>query len=145
MKRRNRKQQFQPPTRKPVLPGPPNAYYLTTKLPWCPLCQKKMEKKFIFERNKWVYCCFRTLMCHIAIAIDDPFVGKWEQLNELNGHVPCPRGGCGENMRYFSTSTGAMKAVCPRKTCGASITNINVDKQEGGGPKITLENPGALH
>ena len=63
----------------------------------------------------------------VAIRVDDPFVGLWEKVLAKMDHetldgLRCPVATCRTPMRYFCTSAGYMKAACPTKGCGASMS-----------------------
>lgn len=53
--------------------------------------------------------------CKIAIACNDPFVGRWEEAYAKGEKIMCPA--CDHEMRFFATSTGYMLAQCPVKKC----------------------------
>lgn len=91
----------------------------------CPLCLKFMQKKYDGARHIFILACDND---RVAIAVDDPFVGKWEAAleREKGGKIPCPV--CGTDTRYFCTSTGYMKAKCPKKGCGASLATAEPDR-----------------
>lgn len=96
--------------------------------PWCPLCYKnanatehRMEKHYVLSRGVIVFKCDHY---RVAIRVDDPFVGKWDYVlsrMEPEDRPKCPRPTCQAEMRYFATSVGYMKAVCPVKGCGATV------------------------
>lgn len=96
---------------------------LNSKTPTCPLCHKAMEREYVIQRNMFVWKCDKD---RVAIAVDDPMVGKWDRAHEQAGKVECPA--CNASMRFFSTSIGFMKAVCPKKKCGASLSNAEPDR-----------------
>lgn len=99
---------------------------LTGRVPRCPLCHEMMEKSYVLERNIFVYKCDGD---RIAIACDDPFVNRWDEaLENSGGKIECPM--CNADMRYFATSTGFMKAVCPKKSCGATLSNAEPDRNK---------------
>ena len=109
------------------------------KTPVCPLCHKKMERKWEPARGFYIFACDTDF---IAIRVDDPFVGKWDAAYAKTEPILCPNPRCSEVvMRYFATSTGYMKAKCPK--CGATIANAEPDRD-----KTTYhaspEKPGAL-
>lgn len=111
--------------------------------PRCPLCGEWMVKEFRQKRMIFVFAC-NGPACDIVIRVDDPFVGKWDMAyhNATDGKgIPCPRPGCEASMRYFATSTGYMKAVCPK--CKASVANGGTRK-EGTVENVTPENPGVV-
>src|SRR3990167_1895916 len=95
---------------------------LNTKTPRCPLCLNIMDRKYIVERNMFVFSCDKE---KIAIACDDPLAGRWEQITEK---IECPN--CNASMRFFCTSTGYMKAICPKKSCGATLANSEPDREK---------------
>lgn len=105
---------------------------LNSTLPSCPLCRDNknalehlMEREYVIQRNMFVYKCdtFR-----VAIAVDDPMVGKWDAALAKSGAVECPN--CNADMRFFATSIGFMKCVCPKKSCGATLSNSEPDRLE---------------
>jgi len=80
--------------------------------------------------------------CHldkIAISATDPLINRWA--THGTEKIPCPM--CNADMRVFFTSTGYMKAKCPKKGCGATIASANTDYDPvtGKGRKA-LENDG---
>lgn len=95
--------------------------------PRCPLCHEWMEKKFVPERGVFVFKCDTE---KIAIRVDDPFVGKWEQaLHTANPDgIICIRPGCGTKVRYFATSVGFMMTKCPKKGCGTTLKGSEPDR-----------------
>ena len=106
-------------------------YNLGTKAPWCPLCLKNanaiehhMDRHWVEARRLIVFKCDRW---KVAIRVDDPFVGLWEKVLAKMDHETldgprCPVATCRTPMRYFCTSAGYMKAACPTKGCGASMS-----------------------
>lgn len=90
--------------------------------PHCPLCGTKMEHHYDPTRGKNILACKKD---RIAIDVMDPLVGRWEEKREK---IPCPM--CDMNMKVFFTSTGYMKAKCPRKKCGAEVVGSNPDRFE---------------
>lgn len=103
---------------------------LNQKAPSCPLCRDNknahehfMEREYILLRNLFVYKC-DTYM--VAIACDDKMVGRWDAALEASGKIECPA--CNADMRFFSTSTGFVKGVCPKKGCGATMSNAEPDR-----------------
>ena len=118
------------------------------KPPRCPLVECKgafmdvqLARKSPLEIGFLVFVCDKD---RIAIRVDDPFVGKWEQAAHNSGGVPCPNPSCdGRKMRYFATQTGFMKAVCPK--CKVAISNAEPDRHDlPGGDEKTPEKPGVL-
>ena len=106
---------------------------LNEKAPHCPLCIRNenaaehfMDRDFSAIKGFAIYSCPRY---KVAIRTDDPFVNKWEQALELTGKIECPN--CNAGMRYFATSTGYMKAVCPKKSCGATLGSAEKDREVG--------------
>lgn len=108
-------------------------YNLGTPAPRCPLCVNNanatehfMERHFVEARGVIVFKCDRY---RVAIRVDDPFVGRWEQALSNVGHaegdkqgvLPCPN--CGAEMRFFATSVGYIKGACPKKGCGATMSS----------------------
>lgn len=104
-----------------------NRFNLGGKIPRCPLCHNWMEKKFVLQRQVFVFKCNPD---RIAICVDDPFVNRWEEALEKSSSkgIPCPRPGCGTKMRYFATRVGFMKAKCPKPKCGATLTTSEPDR-----------------
>lgn len=113
-------------------------YNLGRLAPWCPLCLKndnatehKMERHYVEERKLIVFKCDRW---RVAIRVDDPFVGLWEKVldrmdPETKDGLRCPMPSCRTPMRYFATSVGFMKAVCPKKGCGAAIAASEAERK----------------
>lgn len=101
---------------------------LDIKTPRCPLCHKDMVREARPAKNCFVFCC-KMPGCKVAIRVDDPFVGRWEEVASKSEPVPCPNEGkCPKapgnaRLRYFATRTGYMKAVCHRDDggCGAAV------------------------
>ena len=149
---------------------PLQKYNLSTPAPWCPLCIKNanatehhMERHYVAARNLLVFKCDRY---KVAIRVDDPFVGLWEKVldrmdpESLEG-LRCPMPKCRTAMRYFATSVGYMKAACPAKGCGATMSAGESERKplekslpeaaesgegEAGVDKVyTPDNPGRLH
>lgn len=101
---------------------------LNTKAPWCPLCHKLMERHYVLQRNIFVWACDTD---RIAIDVRDPMVGKWDAaLEKATGGegIECPA--CNAKMRYFSTSIGYIKTLCPKKGCGASVVTTEPDRDK---------------
>lgn len=117
---------------------------LNAKAPRCPLCHEWMVRGFEPERGLFVFKCD---IDKIAIRVDDPFVGKWEQaLVKANPDgIICPRPGCDTKMRYFATSVGFMMTKCPKKKCGATIRGSEPDRKTDTPDKVyTPDAPGTL-
>lgn len=109
------------------------------KTPFCPLCHKKMVRKWVPQPVKQnpsplyvppppapaieVFACDTD---RIAIRVGDPFVGLWDKVLEKHGEIPCPN--CNAAMRYFATSTGYMKTKCPK--CGTTVAGEEPDRTE---------------
>lgn len=91
----------------------------------CPLCLGFFEKMYDGIRRIFIYACHKD---QIAIACNDPFVGKWERATK-GSSIPCPN--CNADMRFFATSTGFMKANCYKKGCYASISKTEPDRPLG--------------
>lgn len=90
------------------------------KPPQCPLCLRDMVHGYEDIRKKYVFACH---VCRIMIEQSDPLVDKWKDKKDP---VPCPN--CDSDMRVFFTSTGYMKAVCPKKkTCGCAVVRWEPD------------------
>ena len=116
---------------------PQMKFNLGIKAPRCPLCFAWMERSFAHLRQIFIFSCHKD---RISIRVDDPFVGRWEEAAATREKIPCPNPRCDETpMRYFATSTGFMKAVCPK--CGAAISNAEPDRLED---NKTPENLGVL-
>lgn len=96
---------------------------LNSKSPTCPLCHVLMEREYVIQRNMFVWKCDKD---RIAIAVDDPMVGKWDQAHEKAGKIECPN--CNAPMRFFATSVGFMKCVCVKKSCRATLSNSEPDR-----------------
>lgn len=92
--------------------------------PRCPLCHAPMTPEYDSARKVFVFCCHRD---RIAIRVDDPLVGKWEEKMEK---IPCPN--CDSPMRVFFTSVGYMKAKCPKPKCGCTVSGSNPDHKTAG-------------
>lgn len=112
----------------------------------CPLChdnanarEHKMELKYEPVRLFNVFLCSKY---KVAIRQDDPFVGRWDEALEKAGKIDCPN--CNAEMRYFATSTGFMKAVCPKKSCGATLHNGEPDRKAFEMPEATPDKPSTL-
>jgi len=101
-------------------------FNLTDVAPRCPLCEKHFEIMFHPVKKFFCYVCPN---CRIGIKADDPHVGQWEKILAKVGPIPCPF--CDANMRYFSTSTGYMKARCPKKKCRGEMAAGEPDRQPG--------------
>lgn len=115
---------------------------LDIKTPRCPLCHDSMVRERREVRGIYVFACNRPI-CKIVIAVDDPFVNRWEEALEKSTEgrgIPCPRPGCETPMRYFATSTGYMKTLCPK--CGASVASAEPDRDKD--HATTPENPGVI-
>ncbi len=105
------------------------------KAPRCPLCYEWMEKKFDSARGFFIFACH---VDRVACRVDDPFVGRWEGNREK---IACPNPRCDETpMRFFATSTGFVKSVCPK--CKASISNAEPDRDKS--VEHTPDKPGVL-
>ena len=117
-----------------------------------------MERIYVPERHLFVFKCDYY---KVAIRVDDPFVGKWDFIlhrMEPEDRPKCPL--CQTEMRYFATSVGYMKAVCPKAGCGATCAASEAERKplekslpeaaesgagEAGVDKVyTPEKPGAL-
>lgn len=115
------------------LPADPR---LDVKTPRCPLCHKEMVREARPAKNCYVFAC-KMPGCKVAIRVDDPFVGRWEEALK-DERIPCPNEArcpkAGEaKLRYFATRTGYMKAVCSRDDggCGAAIAFREPERPEG--------------
>lgn len=93
----------------------------------CPLCRGWFEKKWNPVRK------MLFLFCHfdgIAIAANDPFVGRWDELYAISGEtMNCL--GCDRKMRFFATATGYVQFRCPWKDCRAKIERTSPDRPTG--------------
>lgn len=113
------------------------------KAPRCPLCDDWMGKQYVPEKRCFVFACHND---KILIRVDDPFVGRWEEvLHRTTGGlgIPCPAPGCEGKMRYFATQVGYMRALCPK--CGAKMeARENVDKETRDKVNATPDAPGIV-
>lgn len=99
----------------------------------CPLCHQWMRREYIAENNIIVFACD---LDRIAIAANDPLLGKWEAAYEkVPDKIICPVPSCETEMRYFATSTGYWKAKCPKPKCGATMANPIVNDGKNGPPQ----------
>jgi hypothetical protein len=112
---------------------------LTGRVPRCPLCHDMMEKSYVVERRIFVYKCDKDL---VAISCDDPFVNRWDEAHAKAGKIECPVCNATDT-RYFCTSTGFMKMKCVKKSCGATLSNAEPDRDKKT-ITATPENPGLL-
>lgn len=102
---------------------------LSVKPPFCPLCLERMRRTTKMVGTE----LFSAFVCdtdRIGLKTTDPYVGHWEQAHEKTGKIPCPM--CNADMRYFCTSTGYMKAKCPKKSCGATVHTEEPDRRDKG-------------
>lgn len=91
----------------------------------CPLCREFFEKMYDGIRKIFVYVCHTD---KVGIACADPFVGRWDE--GLKGDkIECPA--CNADMRFFCTSTGYVKAKCPKPKCGATLGTASPDRKPG--------------
>lgn len=97
------------------------------KVPRCPLCHGWMDRKFEPNRGIFIFTCDMPA-CHIAIRVDDPFVNRWEEAYHKEGKILCMMPSCETALRYFCTSTGFMKVVCPK--CGFSQKTAEPDRDK---------------
>ena len=126
-------------------------FNLGGKAPRCPLCHEWMKKEWEAVRGFFVFACH---LDKIAIRVDDPFVGRWDQaqhesdaraVREGGKPMECPAfaaRGCPGKPRFFATSTGFMKIKCPK--CSAEMSATNIEDHEDKVETITPEAPGAL-
>lgn len=124
------------------------------KTPSCPLCHDEMKRELRVKRGIYVFACagVEAAVKHkpIVCAVDDPFVGRWEEAQhkatEGQG-TPCPMSessrACKGKMRYFATRTGFMLAVCPEPTCGAQMSNGG-SRKEGTVENVSPDAPGIV-
>lgn len=113
------------------------------KVPTCPLCLNKMVRAYEASRHIYVYACH---IDKVAIHVNDPFVNNWDQAYEnamksRGVKIECPV--CNAEMRYFATSTGFMKAKCPKKGCGATVHTSEPDRRASDS-KTTPGKPGVV-
>lgn len=119
------------------------------KEPRCPLCHELMKKKWMMptltRAGFFAFICETPKHGNIGIRVDDPFVNRWEEAyhKATDGQgIPCPSPrGCSGKMRYFATSTGYMKGLCPK--CGAMMS-AGGTRKEGTVENVTPENPGTV-
>jgi hypothetical protein len=126
---------------------------LDVKTPRCPLCHREMTRELRLKHGIYVFECTEPGpmgACRIAIAVDDPFVGRWEEaLERATGGkgINCPMlessRACPGKMRYFATRTGYMKAMCPVPGCHATMSNGG-RRKEGTVENVTPEKPGIV-
>ena len=100
--------------------GPVSFNRIILSPPRCPLCHKKMEHAYDPVRKKNIIACRRD---EIAIDVTDPLVDTWGAKREK---IPCPN--CNADMRVFFTSTGFLKAVCPKRRCRCTVRGSNPDR-----------------
>lgn len=81
---------------------------LTDKLPFCPLCDKKMQA--VKTELGVFYLCIRR-GCFVSCKADDPLIPHWE-----TEKLPCPH--CDKPMKTFLRQDGYVKATCK---CGFII------------------------
>lgn len=93
----------------------------------CPLCLGWFEKRWNpIRKMLFLFCHFDG----IAIAANDPFVGRWDEFYALSGDVMnCLA--CDHKMRFFGTSTGYVQFKCPKKKCRAKIERVAPDREAG--------------
>jgi hypothetical protein len=110
---------------------------LDVKTPHCPLCHEFMVREFRPKQACYVFACRGDVkkvgaVYHrsIAIRVDDPFVGRWDEAVKEENELLCPNPRCDkyqhEKLRFFGTRTGYMLAMCP--VCGAGLTNMEPDR-----------------
>lgn len=120
-----------------------NSLNLGGKAPRCPLCHEFMDKKFDPTRGFFIFACDTVGSCKIALRVDDPFIGRWDEAlhkTTEGAGIPCPRPECGRPVRYFATSTGFVKIACPK--CKATMSNAEPDRDKN--RVTTPDAPGAL-
>lgn len=91
----------------------------------CPLCHGFFQKKYDEARHQFILACDVDM---IAIAVGDPFIGKWDLAHARAGVIECPN--CNAAMRFFCTSTGFVKSKCVKKKCGCTVSNSEPDRTE---------------
>lgn len=93
----------------------------------CPLCRGWFEKRWNpVRKTLFLFCHFDA----IAIAANDPFVGRWDEFYAKSGDVMnCLA--CDHKMRFFATSTGYVQFRCPKKKCRAKIERTAPDREKG--------------
>lgn len=93
----------------------------------CPLCRGWFVSKWNPVRKMlFLFCHFDA----IAVAANDPFVGRWDEFYALSGdEMKCL--GCDTKMRFFATSTGYVQFRCPAKKCRAKIERTAPDRETG--------------
>jgi hypothetical protein len=84
-----------------------------------------MVEKYESLRHIFIYACDQDA---IALAVDDPFVGKWDAALDKAGAIECPV--CNANMKFFCTSAGFARAKCPKKSCGAVLDMSQPDRDK---------------
>jgi hypothetical protein len=119
------------------------------RAPRCPLCLEFMVKRFHAARMMFIWDCARD---KVGIAVNDPFVNRWEEAYAKTEKILCPVPGCEAPMRFFATSTGYMKAKCPKPKCGACMEGGEPDRPKDEAldvpgidrPKATPDAPGTM-
>ncbi len=98
----------------------------------CPLCHEFLEKSYDDARRVFILHCRKD---NVGIRCDDPLAGRWEEARSRvdPADLECPN--CNAAMRFFATSVGHMKMVCPKKTCRAAMEFKEVDRE-------TVDTPG---
>lgn len=97
----------------------------------CPLCQEYFDKRYDVARSNFAKRKIFVLVCHtdkVGILEMDPHVGQWEAAL-VGNKIACPA--CDTDMRFFCTSAPFVKAKCPKKDCGATITSVSPKKELG--------------
>ena len=107
-------------------PAPPKQKGLNGDKPvQCPLCRGWFTARWHPQRKIYIlFCDFDK----IAVAANDPFVGRWDEEYAKGEKIFCPA--CDHEMRYFCSSTGAMVAVCPKKKCRTRVENLQPDRRK---------------
>lgn len=106
----------------------------------CPLCHDFFVKKYDDARRVFILACDNE---KIAIRCDDPFVNRWEEAkSRVDPHdLDCPN--CNATMRFFATSTGYMRMICPKKSCKMGMEVKEIDREtpitEGEGTKGLIQ------
>ena len=105
------------------------AIKLNDKPVQCPLCLGWFEKKWNPVRKMmFLFCHFDA----IAIAANDPFVGRWDEFYAASGEeMKCLNPECERKMRFFATSTGYVQFRCGWKKCRAKIERTAPDREVG--------------
>lgn len=96
----------------------------------CPICHEFFVKKYDERTHQFILACDTPLSCKHAIAVGDPFIGKWDMAHAKAGKIECVACGLDTHTRYFATSTGYVKVYCAKKGCGAVFSNAEPDRDK---------------